>query len=163
MRLYVFARHAESTANVAGSINSNPSRAVRLTPRGVCQAARLGELLAHLHVDRAVCTRFPRTRETAAIALRRRDVPVLVEPDLDEVDAGTLDGAPIGVYWAWTERHDTHERFPQGESRDGAVRRYATALRRLLDHDAQITLIVCHELALRLLAGSSVEIANAVP
>jgi probable phosphoglycerate mutase len=163
MRIYIFARHAESAANVARAINSDPSRPVGLTPCGERQATLLGRQLAHLHIDQAVCTRFLRTRQTAELALRDTGVPILVEPDLDEVDAGSLDGVPIATYWAWKERHDRHERFPGGESLDEAVQRYASAVRRLLDRDARVTLIVCHELALRLLAGSSFEIANAVP
>jgi broad specificity phosphatase PhoE len=116
-----------------------------------------------VRIDEAVCTRFLRTRQTVELALRRRGVPILVEPGLDEVDAGALDGVPITTYWAWKERHDRNERFPGGESLDEAVQRYAGAVRRLLDRDARVTLIVCHELVLRLLAGSSVEIGNAVP
>jgi probable phosphoglycerate mutase len=160
MRIYIFARHAESAANVARAINSDPSRPVGLTPHGERQATLLGGQLAHLHIERAVCTRFLRTRQTAELALRRRGVPILVEPELDEVDAGALDGVPITTYWAWKDRN---ERFPGGESLDEAVQRYASAVRRLLDRDARVTLIVCHELALRLLAGSSFEIANAAP
>src|SRR5690242_3922629 len=91
MRLFVFARHAESSANALHLINSDPSRRVELTPRGQEQARRLGRQLDYLHIDRAVCTRFLRTRQTASIALENRRVHIEVESALDEFDAGIFD------------------------------------------------------------------------
>lgn len=173
MRLFVFARHAESAANVAHVLSSDPFRLSALTSRGRAQARRLGLQIANLEIDLAVCTRFPRTRQTLDLALRGRDVPAIIEPDLDEVRAGVFDGAPIETYWAWKERHPHSERFPGGESLDETVRRYADALTRLLARKQAVTLIVAHELALRYIleaAGGVGEsnrpkprIANAVP
>jgi 2,3-bisphosphoglycerate-dependent phosphoglycerate mutase len=149
MRLFIFARHAESTANVLRLINSDPSRSIPLTARGQQQARDLGEQLSHLDIDEAVCTRFLRTHETASIALAGRRTPIRVDADLDEFDAGIFDGSPLEPYWRWKEAHPRSERFPGGESLDDAARRYATALRGLLGRTAAVTLVVCHELALR--------------
>jgi broad specificity phosphatase PhoE len=173
MRLFVFARHAESVPNVAHVLNSDPSQAAALTPRGRGQARKLGAQIANLEINLAFCTRFPRTRQTAQIALRGRTVPLLVEPGLDEVQAGVFDGAPIAAYWAWKEQHTANERFPGGESLDEAVRRYVDALHRLLARTEAVTLIVGHELAIRYIATAAAEpdsqagpqtgIAHAVP
>jgi broad specificity phosphatase PhoE len=173
VRLFVFTRHAESTLNVAGRLGSDPAGPVGLTPRGREQARQLGRQLANLNIDLAVVTRFVRTRETADVALNDSDVPLLVEPDLDEIRAGVFDGQPIGVYSAWKDEHPHGERFPQGESLDDATRRYADALRRLLKRPEAVTLIVGHELAIRYIvdaaAGvhdlgvSEMRIANAMP
>jgi broad specificity phosphatase PhoE len=51
LRLFVFARHAESAANAADVLNTNPSQPVALTARGRMQARALGAQLAGLHVD----------------------------------------------------------------------------------------------------------------
>jgi broad specificity phosphatase PhoE len=157
VRLFVFARHAESIPNVAHVLNSDPSRPAALTPRGRRQARRLGAQIGNLEVDLAFCTRFPRTRQTAEIALRGRNVPLLVEPGLDEIQAGIFDGAPIAAYWAWKEQHAAHDRFPQGESLDEAVRRYVDALHRLLARTEAVMLIVVHKLALRYIATAAAE------
>lgn len=149
MRLFVFARHAESAANTAHLMNSDPARRVGLTRRGQQQARLLGEQLAHLQLDEAVCTRFLRTRQTIEVALANRPIPLRVDSDLDEVNAGTFDGVPITAYWAWKEQHRPSDRFPGGESLDAAAERYTAAVRRLLDRSQQTTLIVCHELTLR--------------
>jgi broad specificity phosphatase PhoE len=173
MRLFVFARHAESVTNVAHVLNSDPLQPAALTPRGRRQARKLGAQVANLAIDLAFCTRFSRTRETAELALHGRGVPLLVEPGLDEVQAGVFDGRPIAAYWAWKEQHTASERFPQGESLDEAVRRYVHALHRLLARTEAVTLIVGHELALRYIAAAAAEpdsrggaqtaIAHAVP
>jgi broad specificity phosphatase PhoE len=161
MRLFVFARHAESAANAAHVLSSDPFRPSALTSRGRAQARRLGSQIDNLDIDFAVCTRFPRTRQTLDLALRGRDIPVIIEPDLDEVRAGVFDGAPIEAYWAWKERHPRSERFPGGESLDEAVRRYADALTRLLARKEAVTLIVAHELALRYMLEAAAGVGEA--
>jgi broad specificity phosphatase PhoE len=173
MRLFIFARHAESAVNAAGLLSSDPSRPIGLTARGREQAHQLGEQLANLRIDLAVATRFLRTRETVELALQGRDIPLVVEPDLDEIRAGVFDGKPISAYWAWKDRHGRDERFPLGESLDDAARRYAGALRRLLARSEAVTLVVGHELAIRYVAEaaaganalglSEMGIANATP
>jgi broad specificity phosphatase PhoE len=149
MRLFVFARHAESSANAAHVLNTDPSRLVGLTDRGRHEARELGNQLAGLDIDLAVHTRFLRTRQTVELALQGRVVPTVVEPALDEVRAGVFDGALIQDYWNWKEHHGPSERFPLGESLDETAVRYARALSGLLQSGSTITLVVCHELAIR--------------
>jgi broad specificity phosphatase PhoE len=160
MRVFIFARHAESAANVAHVLSSDPSHSVPLTARGRAQARELGARLANLKIDLAVTSRFLRTRQTVDVALIGRDVPVHVESDLDEVRAGSFDGRPIETYWAWKDDHAPSERFPQGESLSDAVRRFANALRHLLRREEAVTLIVAHELALRYLVTAAAEPAS---
>jgi broad specificity phosphatase PhoE len=72
LRLFVFARHGESTANAANVLCSDPSGPVALTARGRAQARSLGAQLANLHIDLAVGTRLLRTQQTIDIALDGR-------------------------------------------------------------------------------------------
>jgi broad specificity phosphatase PhoE len=173
MRLFVFARHAESSMNAAQVLSSDPSRAIRLSPRGRRQALLLGQQVRNLEIELAVHTRLQRTRETVELALQGRDVPFATEPDLDEVRLGALDGAPIRAYWAWKDNHARNEPFPMGESLDDAARRYADALRRLVERPGAVALVVAHQIAIRYLleAASGVRaldesgmtVPNAVP
>lgn len=148
-RLFVFARHAESAANAANVLSSDPSGSVTLTARGRVQARALGAQLANLHIDLAVGTRLLRTQQTIGIALNGREVPVLIEPGFDELQVGDLEGAPIEAYRSWRDQHAASDRLPHGESVQDALRRYAGALRRLLAKEEPVTLVVVHELALR--------------
>jgi broad specificity phosphatase PhoE len=151
MRLFVFARHAESSANAEHVLSSDPFRPVGLSSRGRRQALRLGEQIRDLGIELAVFTGLQRTRETVELALRGRDIPFAVEPCLDEVRVGALDGGPIRAYWAWKEKHGRSEPFPSGESLDDAARRYAEALRRLVERAAGVTLVVAHQIGIRYL------------
>src|SRR4029077_1919537 len=72
MRLFIFARHAESALNAAGLLSSDPSRPIGLTPHGIEQARQLGQQLANLDIDLAVATSFLRTRETLELVLQGR-------------------------------------------------------------------------------------------
>src|SRR5919108_5766760 len=105
MRLFVVARHGESTLNIERRVNGDPGVPVALTERGRDEARQLGTQVANLPLDLCVHTRFPRTRETAEIALAGRDIPFAVEPLLDDIDVGELDGAPLDEYRAWKHGH----------------------------------------------------------
>jgi broad specificity phosphatase PhoE len=170
-RLFVFARHAESTSNISGRVSSDPDRSVALTARGREQARNLGAQIAGIDIELALTTRFVRTQDTAQLALGARPVPILIDPDLDEIRAGDLDGHPLEDYWAWKETHSPAERFPNGESVDEARLRCAAALRRLLFRTDRVALIILHEVALRWIAESAMgsrwrphgTFANAMP
>jgi broad specificity phosphatase PhoE len=172
--IYVLTRHGESTLNVERRVNGDPTRPVPLTERGEEQARRLGEQVAHLPLDACIHTRFPRTLETAKIALvEREDVPLFPEPLLDDIDIGDFDGAPLEEYREWKHGHDRSVPFPGGESLDDAARRYAEAFRRLLARQDRGVLVVCHEIPVRYalngasgsdsLDGPAHEISTAVP
>ena len=173
MRLFVLARHAESTLNEERRVNGDPSRPAPLTKRGREEARLLGLELRPLQLDGCLHTRFGRTLESAELALEARDVPLAAEPLLDDVDVGELEGRTIEEYRAWKRGHDRRDRFPGGESLDEAGLRYAAAYRRLLERPGRCLLVVCHEIpiryALNALGGSSDpdrpvhEIPNATP
>jgi broad specificity phosphatase PhoE len=149
VRLYVIARHAHSTLNLEGRINGDPAVPVTLTEQGREEARQLGIQVANLQLDLCVHTRFSRTRDTAAIAVGERDLRWEVEPLLDDIDVGDLEGQTIEDYRAWKKRHTRADPFPGGESLDDAARRYAAGFRRVLERPGDRVLVVCHEIPLR--------------
>ncbi|HZT46035.1 MAG TPA: histidine phosphatase family protein [Gaiellaceae bacterium] len=149
MQLFVLSRHAHSVLNLEGRVNGDPTVRAPLSEEGRAQADRLGDELRHLPLDLCVHTRFPRTRETADIALRNRAVPQVEEPLLDDVHVGDLDGVPVEEYRAWKKVHRRDEPFPGGESLDDAARRYARGFRRLLERPEERILVVAHEIPIR--------------
>jgi probable phosphoglycerate mutase len=149
MRLIVVARHAESTLNRERRVNGDPSIPVGLTEQGRLESQELGVQVAGIPVDLCVHTRFLRTRETAELALAGRDVPLAVEPLLDDIDVGDLDGKPLEEYRAWKHGHARTVPFPGGESLDAAAARFADGYERLLGLDALVVLVVTHEIPLR--------------
>jgi probable phosphoglycerate mutase len=148
VRLFVLARHGQSTLNLEHRINGDPAVEVGLTDQGRAEAELLGQELAQLPLDRCLHTRFARTRETAEIALAGRDVALEEEPLFDDIDVGELEGESIEAYREYKRHHRRAEAFPGGESLDDAARRYARAFRALLERE-RTTLVVCHEIPVR--------------
>jgi probable phosphoglycerate mutase len=173
MRLYVIARHGESTLNFENRVNGDPNVPVHLTEKGRDEAKLLGQQIAHLPVDLCVHSQFVRTRETAEIALAGRDVPFEEHPELGDIDVGELEGKTLDEYRTWKHEHTRRDPFPGGESLDDAARRYAVAYERLLERPEATILIVTHEIPLRYainaadgsddLDGPTHQLANATP
>ena len=173
MRLFVLARHGQSQLNVTHRVNGDPSVAVALTPQGETESARLGAELTAVALDLCIQTRFDRTRHTAEIALTGRNVRIEVEPLLDDIYVGDLEGETVDDYRAWKRGHTRADAFPGGESLDDAARRYALAYERLLARPEQRILVVCHEIPIRYAVNAAAgsdkldhpvhDIANCVP
>ena len=149
MGLCLLTRHAQSELNVSRRVNGDPSVPVELTPAGEAEALALGMQVANVALDLCVYTRFGRTRRTAELALAGREIPFAEEPLLDDIDVGDLEGRTIEDYRAWKHQHGRDQRFPSGESLDEAARRYAAALRRLVERPERRILVVCHEIPVR--------------
>jgi broad specificity phosphatase PhoE len=173
MRLYVIARHGESTLNIEKRVNGDPSVPVALTERGRQAAKLLGQQLAHVPLDLCVHSRFGRTRETAEIALADRDVPFEEDALLDDIYVGELEGCTLDEYREWKSTRTRSDPFPGGESLDDAAHRYAQAYRKVLDRPEKRVLILTHEIPLRYainaadgsddLDGPTRQLANATP
>jgi probable phosphoglycerate mutase len=173
VRLFVLTRHGQSELNATRRVNGDPEVPVGLTPQGEAEAAGLALQVAGLELDLCVHTRFGRSRATAKIALDGRDVPFAVEPLLDDIDVGELEGKTIDEYRAWKMEHTRADAFPGGESLDDAALRYAEAYERLLTRPERRILVVCHEIPVRYaingaagsdeLDGPAHEIGNCVP
>jgi broad specificity phosphatase PhoE len=172
--IFLLARHAHSVLNLQERVNGDPTVDVPLTEQGSEQARLLGAQLAHIELDLCVHTRFPRTRATAELATAGRDVPLDVEPLLDDVDIGELEGWEIGRYREVKRSLGRKRPFPGGESLDDAARRYALGFERVVERGVNRVLVICHEIpvryALNAAAGSDTldgppfhEIPNAVP
>jgi probable phosphoglycerate mutase len=173
MRLFILARHAESVLNVEHLINGDPAVPTPLTEVGVAQARSLGEQVANIPLDVCVHTAFERTRETTELAVGHRGVPFLVQPLLDDVKIGDLEGSTIDAYRAWKRQHTRRDRFPGGESLDEAATRYAAGFEAVRGLQHPVVLVVTHEIPIRYalnaaagsneLDGPAHDVRNCVP
>jgi broad specificity phosphatase PhoE len=148
-RLFILARHGETTLNAARVVNGDPAVEVHLTDKGRDEARLLGEQLRNLPLDLCIVTRFGRTRETAEIALEGRSVRLEIESLLDDIDVGDLEGTSVDDYRAWKRAHARSDAFPNGESLDGAAVRYGRGLQSLLARTERAILVVTHEIPVR--------------
>jgi len=173
MRLLLLARHGQSLFNVDGTVNGDPARDRGLSSLGEQEAARLAGQLAGHAIDVCVVSEFPRAQQTASIALTGREVPQAVDPELNDIRIGELEGKTLDQYHQWKQGRTRAEPFPAGESLNDAARRYAGAYERILRRQDPTILVVCHEIPVRYainaaagsdnLDGPQHDVANATP
>lgn len=155
MERLIVARHGESEYSARGLLNGDPDRRCPLTPTGREQARRLGALLRAEHIDLCVTSIFERTKETADIALARREIPRLVVPELNDHPAGEYEGRGIDEYLEWARRASSTELIPgTAESRVAVAGRFARGYRLLLERPERAIVAVIHSLPISyLLSG----------
>ncbi|HZQ81370.1 MAG TPA: histidine phosphatase family protein [Gaiellaceae bacterium] len=175
MRTLLLARHGQSVFNVDGVVNGDPARDRGLSPFGEEEARKLEQQLAAIAIGLCVTSRFPRAQETAALALGERasSTPREIDPDLDDIRIGELEGDTLAAYRTWKRAHTRSDPFPGGESLDAAAHRYADAFARLLDRAEETILCVCHEIPVRYAVNAAAgsddldrplhDVANATP
>jgi broad specificity phosphatase PhoE len=160
----LLSRHAESESGARGAINGDLRFPSRLTETGRGQARALARSLAGEPIDLCATSEFPRTIETADLALEGRSVPRLVLPDLNEIGFGAFEGRPLAEYRVWAVAHGSGEEGPGGaESRAGASGRFARAFRALLAREEQTLLVVTHALPIRYLLSGPSALVESVP
>lgn len=132
---------------------------VALTERGVEQGESLGRWAATARLDAVVASDLSRARLTAAPAAENTGLPVLIEPELREVDFGDGEGLtrsqmaevfpePLAE---WLAAPATLA-LPGGESGVAAIARaYAALVRIVKEHPGGRVLIVGHSTLARLL------------
>ena len=132
-------------------MNGNPALDQGLSDAGRAAAAQLGVELAAVPIDLCVTSQFPRAKETARLALGSRsgEIPHEIDPDLDDIRIGDLEGRTLADYRLWKHAHTRKDRFPGGESLDDASTRYAVAFARLAARTEDTILCVCHEIPVR--------------
>lgn len=149
MQTVFLARHALAVSNDAG-LASYASPGEGLTPQGVEQARRLGDLLAEEEIALGVATDLRRTQETLELALCGRDVPRLVVSELNEIHFGEFDGGLLSAYREWAGAEAPTLAAPGGgESRAQGAARYAAGLRIVLARPEESALVIGHALAVR--------------
>ena len=147
MERAILVRHAESTYSAKNMVNGDPYRYVGLTRKGKKQAEHLGELLRDEPIDLCITSRFPRTRETADIALRNRPVPREVRKEFDDVRMGEFEGKPVEDVRRFQTMSGPTAPLPGGgESRVESILRFCEAYRIVLAHEEPLILVVTHGL-----------------
>ena len=161
MRELLLVRHGFAGSNRDG-IASCEVPGEGLTAEGIEQARALSVALASEEIGVALTSRLARTRETLALALDGRDLPIVVAEELDEIHFGDFDGGWLDTYRAWAVAHPPNDP-PRGggESRAQAAARFARGLRLVLARPEERVLVVGHALAIRYVVDATSGLAPA--
>ena len=143
MATLLLIRHGETDWNAEHRWQGHAD--VPLNARGREQAKALAEELAPEGVDAIYASDLSRARDTAEIVGARLGVPVVVDPDLREIDVGGREGLT---------REEVAQRFPDGgwdgETREQHAERVLRALHRIADrHPDGRVVVVGHGGTLR--------------
>jgi probable phosphoglycerate mutase len=150
MRLLLLARHGQSLFNVDRVVNGDPQLDRGLSPLGIDEARKLHAQIAGISIDLCVVSEFPRAEQTARLSLEGRDgIPFEVDPDLNDIRIGELEGRTLDEYRNWKQARGHGVPFPGGESLEDAAHRYGAAYERLLQRGEGTILCICHEIPVR--------------
>lgn len=144
MPIIYFVRHGESEANIANSVNDDPTRSVKLTVHGRLQCTTCADQLRAVALTHAYASEFPRAQESLQIILRfHPELSPRIDPRLNEWRTG-LDGQSIDYF---------HEQmnlgFHPAEPFDDVVKRMTHFVddMRILGGDTRI-LVVSHKITI---------------
>lgn len=111
----LFMRHGQSNYNVLQLCNDDPEQDVYLTELGKQQAREVANKVQNEKIDVIVVSELPRTRQTAEIINQDHQVPIIMQPVLNDIHTG-MDSLPVAEYFARTQQDPLHISINNGES-----------------------------------------------
>ena len=120
-RIYLFRHGSVDYVDENGDWVEDPD-VVDLNERGRLEAAAMGHLFSGVHVDKALCTGLPRTRQTGETILADRDIELGVMAELEEIRP--LKGQSAGGYDIYTDIAFSHWRAMEQDARFLGGERY---------------------------------------
>jgi broad specificity phosphatase PhoE len=164
MQKFYFVRHGETDWNIKlGKVQGHTD--IPLNEIGVKQATGLIEVCKSLDFHRVISSDLSRAHETAKI-LSENKHPILVDPNLREVNLGVAEGLTYAEVesllgkefrekWAANRSDNLDMRFPKGESKRELIERLINSIHKFLKEFPNETLLfVCHGYAIRSLVNS---------
>lgn len=146
MLLYV-ARHGETEWNKKGIISGRSD--INLSAVGYQQAAALAIEVASRPITKIICSPLIRARKTAEIVNEKKQVPMIVDERLIELDYGDYDGTSDQQIGYLQNRTQFALRYPNGESLMDVYARIVPLLKELEQDPKNTYLLVCHNSVIR--------------
>lgn len=155
-QLYIV-RHGETKWNAEGRLQGWSGAS--LTRNGVAQIRKLKQRLDDVPFKIAYVSPLERTRRTATILLREREVPLFLEPQLKEIFMGDWEGKTLeevareqprklSIFWEAPDKYNPHS----GETFHEVRKRVVAAVEKILSrHPKGAVLVVSHGCASKIL------------
>ena len=141
-----YVRHGETVFNVQKRMQGQCDSP--LTEKGIQQAEETALKLKDVSFDRAYCSASERTRDTAEILLKNRNLHAIPDERLKEVFYGSLEGTEYEDNWndIWKRHLSLNYKDLGGENREDVAYRIQTFLRDAVDiaDDQDHVLLVSH-------------------
>jgi probable phosphoglycerate mutase len=165
MKIYI-TRHGETEWNkkriIQGSMDSP------LTEEGVRGAERLSERLRETHFDFVITSPLYRAYRTARIILKERNIPIIKNESLQEINCGIFEGFTFDEIWkkhpelkAKLHGDPLNFRYPGGESLNEFYDRVKFGFEKIMEEYSDKTiLIVAHGGTIKGLTSYMIEKAD---
>ena len=161
-RLY-YLRHGQTTWNADGNRYAGATD-VPLTELGIQQAKQGSARIRDIEFDAVFCSGMSRALETAKLVLDGRDVPIVQDPRLNEMNYGTWEGKthaeivaePDNHWHDWAVDPDAFRPGERGELASELVARVTAFLYDVMQ-PGRTVLAVAHHTTGRLLIAHTLE------
>ena len=146
MATILLVRHGQN--DMVGKKLAGRLPGVNLNEQGQAQARRLAAALASLPIKAVISSPLERAQQTAEPVARIHNLPVEINPGLQEMDYGTWQGRSIKQLrrlklWKTVQERPSTFGFPEGETFAAAQLRIAETLQVLSTAYAEKDVIVC--------------------
>lgn len=156
-RIYLI-RHGQTDYNIKGIVQGRRIDS-SLNEEGILQRDLLCKVLNKIPIKKIYITSLKRTFQTMQ-PLILNEIPYEVEPDLDELNFGIIEGKPIcdsygksiltEVMSLW-QGGDFDARFPEGESPSEGLQRVKNGIEKILSFKQETPIVIClHQRILRI-------------
>lgn len=155
MKVY-FIRHGQTNYNVLNLCNDNKNKNVYLTSLGKQQAEKVAEKLRNTKLEAVFISELPRTKETAEIITKNRNVVFQIEPRINDRKTG-FDSKSVSDFFNALKLNPFNLKFNNGESFQEEKKRVYSFLEEFLEELKNLNynaiLVVAHGEILQIING----------
>ncbi len=151
MKVY-FVRHGQSNYNIKNICNSDPKKRVYLTGLGKRQIQDVRKRLRKEKIEVMFVSEFPRTRESANIVNKNRNVPIIIDKRINDRKTG-FEGKSYFDFIKFIEKDPFRIKPKGGESFQEEKKRVFSFLGDLIKINYSVILVVAHEEIIKIVKG----------
>lgn len=137
-------RHGQTDWNLKRKVQGKTD--IELNQTGIEQAKDLSEKLANEPIDLIICSPLERARQTAEIINTNRNIPIIYDNSISEIDYGEFEGmelANFNLRRFWNYHNNT--KYQKAENiKDFFKRVYEFIDRQAAEHPRKNILLVAH-------------------
>lgn len=151
MKVY-FVRHGQTNYNVSNLCNDDQTKNVHLTELGKQQAEKVARKLRNTKLEVVFISELPRTKETAKIITKNRNIVFQIEHKINDRKTG-FDGKLVTDFFDALKPDLFKLKFNNGESFQEEKKRVFSFLKELEDLNHSVILVVTHSEILQIING----------
>ena len=137
-------RHGQTDRNLKSKVQGKSD--IELNSNGIEQAKELAKRLANESIDLIICSPLARARKTAEIINIKRNIPIIYDDSISEIDYGEFEGIDrsnfnLSEFW----NYNCNNKYQSAENIKDFFKRVYEFLDRIsIEHMGKNVLLVAH-------------------